>query len=438
MAIRITDKPRATIEQAKFILEKHSSAMGIYIDLERVIDYDLYSRKKIISMTPILREWLRLPEVEPTQVVAIKNRVIALFDVDPNMLTNNKGTFALDKEVRARVMEQSHEFDPIFVEFIKFYDELAEMTTIQRQVKTYLEAPAASLRTNDNHRACIVRPKWAKASTGRLQSSEPNFQGMTRYMKDIIAAPEGYELVQADSGQIEPRIMYSEFIKDELLKKLIEVYDDAYFGQLHYITLTDEEELYFRENLDKVEKKEWDKSQRDVLKKLGLAGNYGGGNLERFDRTLAPLYVHKIVNHPLRKEWEKDVRDMVYNQGADRFYSSFGTEVKPEAKEGMYGDLSSWKNHLVRCGINNPLQTTAADLMAESVYEADRILTNETTKYGGIAAYIHDAGYFYLHQDDIHLADKLIDCLAYDVRDWIPIRSEGEIGKIKLSHVPVY
>lgn len=437
MPIYIEDKPRATVDQALSILKKHSNDVGVYIDLDRVLDYQIFATTNVHNMTPILREWLKDKEVLPTQTQVTQSLVLERFDVDPGELMSKERRVSLGKEVRERIIEENR-LDPEFVEFIKFYHELRESTTILSQCKAYLGASVSSLVSNEGHRMVIVHPDWAIAATGRLQSNSPNFQGMTRFMKDIITAPEGYVLVQADSGQIEPRIMYSTFLKDALLKRLIEVYDDAYWGQLHYITMTNEEREFARNNLHLVERKEWDPKLRDDLKKLGLAGSYGSTNLDRFNRDLAAGYMDHIVNHPLRKEWEMQVKHMVYKEGAESFYSVFGTKITPKPKEGKYQDVNAWKNHLVRCGINNPLQATAADLMAESVYQADTFIKEVCRKPASIAAYIHDAGYFYLHETEVKYAKMLGECLAYNVRDWIPIRSEMEVGKIKMSHVPVY
>lgn len=437
MAIYIPDRPRATYQQAISILTRHTAEVGIYIDIERVLDYQIYASRNIETMTPLLREYLKDSEVTATQTGATLSLVLDRFDVDPGELLNLQRRVSLGKDVRQRIIEENR-LDPEFIEFIKFYDELRESTTILSQSKAYMGAPASSKISNEGKRMVIVKPTWEPTTTRRLSSSNPNFQGMTRFMKDIITAPEGFILVQADSGQIEPRIMYSEFIKDDLIKRLIEVYDDAYWGQLHYVLMTPQEEVDARADLSLVKKKDWDPKLRDDLKKLGLAGSYGSTNLDRFNRDLAAGYMDKIINHPLRKEWEMEAKRLVYKEGATKFYSVFGTEIEPEVKEGKYADVNAWKSHLVRCAINNPLQGTAADLMSESVYEVDNFMKYVCKKPASIAAYIHDAGYFYLHEDESHHAQTLGGCLAYNVRDWIPIRSDVEIGKIKLSHVPVY
>lgn len=438
MAIRVNGKPKASVEQAKEILQSYSDKAGMFIDLDRVIDYEIYVHKQKEILVPQFQEIIQDKEITHTKPTAILMKALELFDVDTSLLLDKQRDIKLTKEVRERVLEDPN-MDPDFIHFIKIYHDLSDLESLASQTKFYKEeAPMSARLTHDGHRMVQVKPQWDIASTGRIQSNSPNLQGIRKSLKEIITYPAGYQLVQADSGQIEPRIMYSKYLKDPLLKRLIEVYDDAYWGQLHFIMMTPDEEREARAQLHLVAKKEWDPSLRDTLKKLGLAGSYGSTNLERFDRNLASGYMAKIVNHPARAEWEREVRRQVFEEGVDTFYSAFGNPITPQVKEGKYNDPQAWRNHLVRCGINNPLQRTAADLMAESVYHADMILRNETKKFASIAAYIHDAGYFYVHEDDIHIADKLGQCMAYDVDDWIPIRAETEVGPIRKSDVPTY
>jgi DNA polymerase I-like protein with 3'-5' exonuclease and polymerase domains len=161
------------------------------------------------------------------------------------------------------------------------------------------------------------------------------------------------------------------------------------------------------------------------LKKLGLAGNYGSSNLSVIDYKLGPLYENKIVNHPVRKQLENKIRSEV-RHGARTFYGSFGTPITPEETDKFRKGEQGWMEHLVRCGINNPIQATASELMLFSLDASVRVLDTD----GYINYYKHDEGSFYVPEDKVDdLAPKLRECLSYKVKGWIPIGSDLKIGK---------
>ena len=198
--------------------------------------------------------------------------------------------------------------------------------------------------------------------------------------------------------------------------------------------MTPAEEETARRDMGSIVKREVtpeEKQKRQRLKVLGLAGNYGSNNLSAVDAELGPLYERKIVSHPARKEWEANVTAQV-RSGADRFFGYFGTPVIPE-NTGKYrkGD-ASWARHMIRCGINNPVQTTAAELMCFSVQYARKVLGPEDH----IGSYKHDEGMFYVREDRVdELAPKLRECLSYHVEGWIPIGSDLHIGRKESLYV---
>lgn len=235
-------------------------------------------------------------------------------------------------------------------------------------------------------------------------------------------------MVFSDSGQIEPRITYSAYIRDDLIVRLITLYDDAYYGLLHFIQMSAEEERQSRADLDSIQIHEVTdamKEKRQRLKTLGLAGNYGSSNLASIDAELGPLYEEKIVGHPARKALESRVTEAVRG-GATCFHGYFGTPVYPDNTPKYHRGGNGWAGHMVRCGINNPIQTTAAELMCISVANAKKILGPRDH----IGSYKHDEGLFYVREEHVtEMAPKLQECLAYAVDQWIPIGSDLHIGR---------
>jgi hypothetical protein len=277
-------------------------------------------------------------------------------------------------------------------------------------------------------------------NTSRIAAENPGIQGIPRTMGDIVCEPKGYTLIRCDSGQIEPRINFSYFIRDELIMDLINFYDDAYFGLLIYCLMTPEEEeacrVNFEANFKEVEITDEVKDKRQMLKKLTNAGSYGSSNLSGIDPALSSSYEKKIINHPARLALEARVREAV-NHGEETFYGFFGTPVTPDATEKYSKGDKGWTEHVIRCGINNPVQTTASELMMFSVNKAREILSR--AKDSHICFYKHDEACFYVSDEDMAngIGDELQEITAYNVKGWLPIHSDPLVG-IKPSGYPSY
>lgn len=303
-----------------------------------------------------------------------------------------------------------------------------------------IKNPQSSALSKLNHRMSIGHPTWAVLSTSRISAKDPGVQGIPREMSDIICEPKGYTLVRADSGQIEPRINFSTFLHDELIANLITKYDDAYFGLLHYCVMPPDREEPLRQNFEANFKPlnitDEVKALRQNLKTLSLAGSYGSSNLDKVNANLAAAFERRIVKHPARLSLEQQVREQV-KHGQETFYGYFGTPVTPDATERYAKNDTGWFEHVVRCGINNPVQTTASELMMFSVDKAKEILSR--AKDSHICFYKHDEACFYVSDEDMAsgIGDELADVTAYNVDGWIPIHAEAVIG-VKKGSYPSY
>lgn len=426
--VRIEDKPTCTVEQARGILTAHTLTRGVCIDLDRCLDYVSYYTEKY---KPTLKAWRTLAgdaTLQPTKRKDIANNLITRFGLSPERFAAPKGGLTVNDDIVKGLLNKP-DIDEDLKEYLTLYSNLSTYSYRISYLDQYRFNPLLSVESFEGHRMVLARPEWNILATSRISATGPSLQNITYDFADIVTCPKGYQLVRADSGQIEPRITYSYFIPDELLKALIVLYNDAYLGMLHFCKMTSDEENRARRNLTTLEKKEWDISLRKMLKVLGLAGNYGGGLASSdLDQELASVYRARIVNHPLRKKFEKEVEEAV-DRGADTFYSAFGTPITPEETTKYKKNEPGWRGHLIRCGINNPIQTTASDLMCQSVYESDKIIREEGRGASSIVYYKHDEGCFMVHEKDVDLIPKLSECTAYQVRDWIPIYSDVDIGK---------
>lgn len=463
--LEIKDKPLTTVQQAKSILDRHTAKYGIPIDLDRCLDYVSYFKETIRVKE---KEWLKMAgiyQLSYTNKKDVRNVMKNRFDV-PEELLSHKGKPGIGKDVIAKVLASDYVSNDAKA-FISQYQEISKMGYLMSYLFQYMNGPLVDMESFDGHRMVLAKPKWSILATRRIAANSPSLQNLTKSIGDILTAPKGTILLRADSGQIEPRITYSHYIKDPLLKALIIAYNDAYFGMLHFITMSTEEELilrfredYFYEGYtaiwkgkritketgcpipikDAVElplKEEVTDDMVEGRKKIKLyllAGNYGGNLRAKFPGDkLAEAFMNKIQNHPLRLKFQAEV-DREVERGQEVFYTAFGNPIRPEEADNKaydkIKDPEGWLGHMKRCGFNNPIQGTASDLMCDSVYHADSIITRQSKGITFISYYKHDEGCFIVDEKDKHLIDQLKEVTAYQVKDWIPIYADAEIGKV--------
>jgi hypothetical protein len=277
----------------------------------------------------------------------------------------------------------------------------------------------------------IARPTYKILATSRLGASNPSIQNMKRGCGDIFTHPQGTIFLRTDSGQIEPRISWSWFFPDPVVKLLIIAYNDAYWGLVHYLYMSKEEysEVLKHRDVSKIVlRTDMPVERRNDMKTILLAGTYQSG-LATVDPELAYLFKAKVIGNVLYKRVEERVAEEV-RSGQTTFFSVFGTPITPDQeKSTKYGGNSvAWYNHLERCGMNNPIQATASDLMCVSVKEADEIISHAKSRLTNICYYKHDEGAFIIDEKDSKLVEPLKDVVAYQVDDWIPIFAESFIG----------
>jgi hypothetical protein len=421
-----------TPEQGLAVLQRETDAFGCFIDLDRVLEHISLHSLLISKLLAEYRRFLGDPCAAPPTPGEKLALLTQRFGVPEYKLTNrHTGRPSASSDLLESLRDDASSSEDVR-HIVSMFLSFSEHATARGHLEQFRTLPLCKLETSDGHRMVRAAPKWTLLNTNRFSSSGPNLQGVAHEHADIYAAPKGYAVIFSDSGQIEPRILYSAYVKDPLIKWLIELYDDAYYGLLHFIRLSPGEETSLRAGTAELAPYEITpeiKEQRQTLKTLGLAGNYGSSNLGAIHPVLGPLYARKVVNHPLRKEWENAVREQV-SRGTETFYTAFGNAITPGDTEKHKRGTPGWINHLIRCGINNPIQGTAADLMLWSLSEAAKVLGLR----GHIGYYKHDEGCFYVPEDKCgEYAPLLRECLAYQVRDWIPIRSDLTIGGKKVS-----
>lgn len=447
--LKVEDGLPISVGQARTILQSETDKFGLFIDLDRCLEYELLFKQERDKQYELFKEFTG-PGLKPSQKAKVREWFQNAFDIPDRLFLNKANKLAFDKEVKKNLKDSNISDEA--KAFLEIYDTWNYYAYRVNYLKQYFDLPLSYGVSDKGHRMVVARPNWSILSTSRLAADKPSLQNIARDMKDIICCPEGWKLIRCDSGQIEPRITYSHYIDDRIIRGFIMLYDDAYYGQLHYCQLP--EEVY--RNLDQYEvaapgdvdngskhnviyaKPITDEmiAGRKELKVLALAATYGSALAGR-DPVLAKRYTDRIVNHPLRKEWEVRVQDQV-KRGEEIFYSVFGSKIVPDETERYRRGTPSWMPHVIRCGINNPIQTTASDLMVCSVNKAIEILG--TVEKSHIAYYKHDEGAFYVHESEQSIIEDLSDVTAYSVtekgRPWIPIYAELEEGQAVNKDVP--
>lgn len=437
MAIEINEmKLPITPEDARNILQRQTDSFGVFFDLDRVLEYEANYCFEMHKLYKGFHELAGNPNLVVTKGNEVREVLSNRFAVPNYKMLNDYGKASTDATIRERLMADP-ELSEEARQFVKYYHQISKLRYYTSYLQQYKNLPLSNALAYDGHRMVVGHPRWELLATSRISAKEPSVQNIARDLPDLITQPKGWLLVRADSGQIEPRINFSYFLRDELIVNLIIAYNDAYYGMLHFVTMSAAEEHLLRQDFTKNFKKheitKEMEDKRQTIKTLTNAGSYGSSNLGKVDAGLADAFDRKIVKHPARLNLEAQVREDVRN-GVETFYGAFGTPVTPEETDKYKRNEKGWMEHLIRCGINNPVQTTASELMIHSVFNADRLLSK--SKDSHICYYKHDEGAFYISEDELELVDQVKELTAYNVKGWIPIGSDVVKGVKKNKDAP--
>lgn len=415
-----------SISDARDILQRETDSFGCFYDLDRVLEIYAYTKLNLEFRQAAWLEWVRNPNFKFTQRNLVLNFLKNDLEVPAYKLTSEDGKETIDASTRAKLIGD-HTLSDEVRNFITLYNDLCNFDQLRSSMDQYLSLPVCKGESYEGHRMVVAHPTWNILATSRFSSSNPNIQNIDRRVKDIQTAPAGWAIVYSDSSQIEPKITYSYFIKDPLMKKLILLYDDAYLAYVHYCTISPEE-LEAERNGAEIQRRDTDEeflAKRKIIKVLALAGMYDSGDLASIDPVLGPAFQERIGNNPYRKQYVYEVEQKVRN-GQETFFGAFGTPIRPQSNQKYNVGGRGWLGHLKRCGINNPVQATAAELQRISIYHAHRYLDG----WGHICSYVHDEGAFYVPASMVEeCAPVLQGFLSYKVKDWIPISSDLVVGR---------
>ena len=416
-------------QQACNIITCHNERLGICLDYDKLLEY--YAHTVIIGrdLRKRIQKYLGYGlsgKMTPDEFLAYLKR----FGVHEGLLTTKGGALSASSPSLQNAIDTGLYGEGLVV-LMKAYQKLREAEYMEGALHEYTRYTPVNVPTFDGHRMIVVHPTWNVQATGRFAMKDPAIQNIAKVMSDVNTVPEGWILYECDSSQIEPRIIYSAFIPDKQIQALINLYNDAYFGLLHYVTMPIEDIASGRTDFVKHEITDEMQEKRQFLKKLGNGIMYGKQSNPGND-PLIENYIKRIGGHPMRVKWQKRCEEAV-DRGQRIFNTVFGTPIDITVSDGKdkYTTPESERLHFIRCAINNPIQGTAGDLARYSVMMADHFLTRNCPN-SVILKYTHDSGTFAIHEKDYDKAMPVLkDITAYQVEGWIPIYSKGEEGRYK-------
>lgn len=413
--------------------------LGIFLSVDKILDFRIQCVQELRVLNQQFSEVVHSTELKATSPRDIKNILLNQFKIDPELITNH-GKITVDKRIISEILD-TDKISPETNEFLHLQQKISKFSHQYSQLKGFLQCPQLTkMLDHEGSRVINARPMWNILSTSRLSTSNPSFQNIAKEMISIITWLPGQIFIEADSSQIEPCITYSHYIKDPVIKQLILGYGDAYFALLMYVITPREEIVNWYKDPTSIPIQEITDEMRQMrkdLKVLSLASNYGGEeSVNRF--AIGPSFIARVKNHKQRIAIQEKAKAMV-EAGQDTCYSAFGTPITPEETDKYKKGSKSWYTHLERCFVNNPIQATAADLMNISVFNADKIIREQShSQLTSIVGYVHDCGKFYLDEREAHLIDKLKGCMAYQVIEqdgekWIPIKCDLKVNGVEVE-----
>lgn len=409
-----------TVEQTMNTLKMHNSMMPTYVDYDMLL-MSIFKVNTLISAYD--REFFNIlgyrDKVRRTD--ALKEFIVNA-GITGRFARTPGGEISLDKTSLTLALQSGLTEEQQVV--IKLYQASSAYEKIRSQLVPFLQNPMSDKLSFDGHRMLEVRPQWASQNTGRVAMAKPAIQNMNRNIQSLITVPKGYKLIHCDSGQVEPRIIYSTFLCDKQIQALIRLYNDAYFGVLHYVTMPEQHIYDGRLTFEKKEITDELKAKRSQIKTYGNAVMYGATSNKEGD-PIKDAMIKRIGNHPSRLQKLEEIKYII-DRGETVFRTYFGTPIDAAKSDKLVKGSYNYRDELMKLGINNPIQGTAADLMRYSVHQANRILAGVKDSY--IVNYIHDAGTFCVSEDEFDLiGEQLMDIVGYDVEGWLPIEADGEV-----------
>lgn len=418
------------------LLSAINSANGVYLDYDMVLEFMFYYYRQAEVNKKKLAKYMRVPNVDLLTADNIKGFIMQK-RYSRYFPTTRTGEISLEaKEVRSLLDSNLLDAEAKWI-VGTWIDISADSSTVSQFTKALQFGTVVDGVSCDGHRMLRLEPIWAVQNTSRFAMQKPAIHNFPDIVKDAITVPEGYVMVGVDSSQIDPRLTFSFKMPDRQIQKLITLYDDAYFGILHYVLMPEADIRSGTLDFKKMEITDSLKEKRKTLKTYINAVIYDSH--EDGGDPVKKALINRIGNHPMHVKWVTEVREKIMS-GSYIFETAFGTKIDVRGGTNLTGKYSTASeeskfNHMVRSAINAPIQGTAADLHRLAIDDEKRFLLHRASR-SFIMLSIHDAIYTAVHQDDYDAEIEFLShCPEYRIDGWVPITCDAEIGRHQANPV---
>ena len=346
----------------------------------------------------------------------------------PVMKTTAKYQAAADEESLILLKDWCEKNKPEILPFLNLIHDYRKWNKIK---STYIDG---FLNAVSSATGCIHTSFFQLGTdTGRFASRNPNLQNMPRKdndpigIRDFLIPNEGHIFIDFDFSQIELRVG-SWYCRDA---KMLETYKND--GDIHAKTTSVIYGIPFEEAIDK--NAPHYKERRSIAKNCnfgvfyglfpnGLMRNLKKAGIEKTKQECTDIIESLKNGYPKLAEWQKNTKQDASNCGYSE--TAFG---RRRILKGIYSPDIGMRSYWQRCGLNTPIQGTAADILKLAMV---RILSKlEEYPYIKPLLTIHDEILFEVPEDKADEACKLIkDCMeqqpfsGFDV----PLKAEGAKG----------
>lgn len=427
-----------TAEDTCQLLSAINSNNGVYLDYDMVLEFMFYYYRAVDKNKRELCRYLRIPDMKMLNADKIKNVILSkgYAKYFPRTATNDISLAAkeLDSVFSSQIIDEETKW------IVKTWsDASGYASTVSQFDKVLQVGQICDEETYNGHRMLRLEPLWIAQNTGRFAMQQPAIHNFADIVKDCVTVPKGYVLVGVDSGQIDPRLTFSVKMPDKQIQELIVLYNDAYFGILHYVLMPEEDIRSGKTSFEKMEITDDLQQKRKKLKTYINAVIYNSQDDEG-DPIKASL-IKRIGKHPMHVKWVNELNNQLMT-GNYVVYTAFGTPVDVRkgtntSSSGKYSNASeeSKFNHYLRSAINAPIQGTAADLHRLAIEDEKKFLLYRASR-SFIMMSIHDAIYTAVHEDDYDAEIEFLShCPEYRIDGWVPILCEAEVGQHQANPV---
>ena len=319
-----------------------------------------------------------------------------MYDCDNFKKITKKGNASFDKEVLQKI-EDADLGDASTVAGL-----IRDLRSERSLVNKLLEFDRYA--DNDGY----IFPKWSYGETFRISFSEPGISNISKKLRQVVTAPDGYRLCSIDYSQQEPYILIS-WLNINGLKKLVAEYNDFYTALAVFL-------------LDKKITPE----ERSKFKTAWLATSYGA-QIPTIAKQIGSDYA-KIYFESYNKKLPEiaNLQEDIKKRIGKGDYSC-------ESYFGRVRNLNYMGSHTNRVMFNNPIQMTGSDILSFAVEDIERYRISNNIDKDSLRIYwtVHDEIVLVI-KEGVGMEEhckKIAKKICYRISNWIPLKVKVTFSK---------